>query len=102
MIFTSPAYRRRGVAQQFLSWGMNKADEMGVEMFVDASPVGKPLYEANNFVCLKEHIVAPRTETPNEAWKKLESQVGKSPFYLMWRPINGNYVEGETVLPGNK
>ncbi|KAI1347670.1 hypothetical protein F5Y01DRAFT_294503 [Xylaria sp. FL0043] len=103
-IFTKPTYRRRGVAQQFLSWGMRKADEMGVEMFLDATAVGKPLYEANNFVCIKENIVSPDlgTETPVGAWKELESQVGEIPFYLMWRPVKGRYVEGETVLPGSE
>ncbi|KAI1120829.1 hypothetical protein F5Y10DRAFT_257622 [Nemania abortiva] len=101
IIFTSPAYRRRGVAQQFMTWGMEKADKMGVEMFLDATTVGIPLYEANKFVCVKENIITPETKTPNEGWKKMESQVGTVPLYLMWRPINGNYVEGETVLPGS-
>ncbi|TGJ81244.1 hypothetical protein E0Z10_g7523 [Xylaria hypoxylon] len=101
IIFTSPAYRRRGVAQQFMSWGMNKADELGVEMFLDATPVGKPLYEANQFACIKENIIIPETETPDEAWKKIDSQVGTVTFHLMWRPIHGNYVEGKTMLPGN-
>ncbi|KAI3331302.1 hypothetical protein F4824DRAFT_476188 [Ustulina deusta] len=109
IIFTSPAYRRKGVAQQFMSWGMDKADKLGVEMFLDATPVGKPLYEANNFVCIKENIIAPETKTPDEGWKKLQSQVGRVPFYLMWRPINGNHIEdivdqdrARVVLPTTK
>ncbi|KAI0404435.1 hypothetical protein F4802DRAFT_598133 [Xylaria palmicola] len=100
-IFTSPAYRRRGIAQQFMSWGMSKADELGVEMFLDASPVGRPLYEANDFVCIRENIISPKTETPDEGWKKMESRVGTVVLYLMWRPVNGIYIEGKTILPGN-
>ncbi|KAI1109205.1 hypothetical protein F5Y14DRAFT_458482 [Nemania sp. NC0429] len=102
IIFTRPDYRHKGVAQQFMSWGVNKADQLGVEMFLDATPMGKPLYEANNFVLIKENIIAPETNTPDESWKKLKSQVGKVPFYLMWRPVNGVYVEGKTILPGRK
>jgi hypothetical protein len=81
---------------------MDKADELGVEMFLDASPVGMPLYEANKFVCLKENIIVPEanTPTPRGGWKRMESEVGTIRLYLMWRPINGKYVEGETKLPG--
>ncbi|KAI1120429.1 acyl-CoA N-acyltransferase [Nemania abortiva] len=99
IIYTHPAYRRRGVGQKFMSWGMKKADEMGVEMFLDSTPVGRPLYEANGFVMVKENIIIPQTDTPDEAWKEWQKRTGPVPFYLMWRPAGGNYEEGKTVLP---
>ncbi|KAI1412052.1 acyl-CoA N-acyltransferase [Hypoxylon sp. FL1857] len=102
IIFTHPNYRRKGVAQQFMSWGMKKADEMGVEMFLDATPVGKPLYGANGFVSVKENIIIPQIENPDQAWKEIAERIGPVPFDLMWRPAGGNYKEGKTIMPWNR
>ncbi|KAI1367999.1 hypothetical protein F5Y08DRAFT_20028 [Xylaria arbuscula] len=99
IIFTVPSYRCKGVAQKFMSWGMDKADELGVEMFLDAGKLGMPLYEANQFICLKENVIAPETDTPTEGWKGMQKKVSTVRLYLMWRPINGKYVEGEMKLP---
>ncbi|KAJ8130094.1 hypothetical protein O1611_g3534 [Lasiodiplodia mahajangana] len=99
IIYTSPTYRRRGVGQQFMSWGMKKADEMGVEMFLDSTPMGRALYERNGFVTVKDNIIVPQTDKPDEAWNELEKNTGPVPFYLMWRPVGGNYEEGKTILP---
>ncbi|KAJ8119861.1 hypothetical protein ONZ43_g3281 [Nemania bipapillata] len=102
IIYTSPEYRRKGVAQKFMDWGMKKADEMGVEMFLDSTPVGKPLYEANQFITVKDNLMIPQMDSPDEAWEKLERQTGPVTFYLMWRPVGGKYEEGKTVFPWEK
>ncbi|KAI0433805.1 acyl-CoA N-acyltransferase [Xylaria sp. FL1042] len=100
IMFTSPKHRRKGVAQQLLSWGIRKAHEMGVEMFLDASLMGKPLYEANGFVVVEENHIVPNAETKDEAWDELEHQVCPPVIlYLMWRPAGGKFEEGKTVLP---
>lgn len=98
IISVHPSYRRRGIAQQFLDWGMRKSDEMGIEFFLDATPVGKPLYDKNGFVCVKENVIIPQTDAPDEAWKKTEAKVGPVTFWPMWRPAGG-YVEGKTIKP---
>ncbi|KAK8879676.1 acyl-CoA N-acyltransferase [Apiospora arundinis] len=41
--------RRQGVGQQFMNWGMKKADELGFDFYLDSTPYGRPLYEANGF-----------------------------------------------------
>ncbi|CAG8980476.1 hypothetical protein HYALB_00013597 [Hymenoscyphus albidus] len=41
----SPAYRRLGAANLILDWGIKKAQEMGVEMWLDATIYGIPLYK---------------------------------------------------------
>ncbi|KAI1809054.1 hypothetical protein GGS20DRAFT_573742 [Poronia punctata] len=102
IVFTHPMYRRKGVGQRFMDWGMAKADEMGVEMFLDATPVGKPLYDVNGFVEVENNIILPRTENPDDAWKATEKKTGHSTWYLMWRPIGGNYEEGKTAKPWEK
>ena len=43
--FVHPEYRRRGVGRLLMAWGINKADEMGLESYIDATEAGMPLYE---------------------------------------------------------
>ncbi|KAF7519884.1 hypothetical protein G7054_g12946 [Neopestalotiopsis clavispora] len=102
IVFTHPDYRRQGVGQKFMDWGMAKADEMGVEFFLDATPVGKPLYDANGFVEVDKNVIIPKTDSPDEAWKAAEKKIGHSTWYLMWRPPGGNYEEGKTLKPWEK
>ncbi|KAI1742883.1 acyl-CoA N-acyltransferase [Xylaria scruposa] len=99
IIFTHPDYRRKGVGQMFMNWGMAKADEMGVELFLDATPVGRPLYKANGLIEVEEHIIVPRMDHPDDAWKASEKKIGHSTWFLMWRPPGGNYEEGKTIKP---
>lgn len=85
-----------------MNWGMAKADEMGVELFLDATLVGKPLYEANGMVEVDKNVIMPQTDSPDDAWKATEKMIGPSTWHLMWRPQGGNYQEGKTVKPWEK
>ncbi|RYP59783.1 hypothetical protein DL769_008401 [Monosporascus sp. CRB-8-3] len=102
IVFTHPDYRRKGIGQKFMDWGMAKADEMGVELFLDATPVGRPLYDANGFVEVEKNVIIPRTNNPDDAWKATEKKTGHSTWLIMWRPPGGNYEEGKTVKPWEK
>lgn len=102
IVFTHPDYRRKGIGQKFMDWGIAKADEMGVELFLDASPVGRPLYDANGLVEVDKNDIIPRTNDPDDAWKAMEKKTGHSTWFLMWRPAGGNYEEGKTVKPWEK
>ncbi|KAI0156449.1 hypothetical protein GGR57DRAFT_463458 [Xylariaceae sp. FL1272] len=99
IIFTHPGYRRRGVGQQFMDWGNKEADKLGFDLFLDSTPYGRPLYEANDMVYVEENLNIPVTDEPDAAWEELEKKVGPFTFWLMWRPVGGQYVEGETVKP---
>ncbi|KAI4854506.1 hypothetical protein E4T44_00127 [Aureobasidium sp. EXF-8845] len=46
---THPAYRRRGAAHMLLEKGMQKADEAGLDMYLQASLMGAPLYKKFGF-----------------------------------------------------
>ncbi|KAI0172719.1 hypothetical protein GGR52DRAFT_580422 [Hypoxylon sp. FL1284] len=98
IVFTHPRYRRRGIGQQFMDWGIKKAEDMGVEMFLDATPMGRPLYEKNGFVVVEDNVVAPQTDSPDDAWRETEAKVGPSTHYVMWRPVGG-YKKGESKRP---
>lgn len=47
-----PSYQRRGLASKLLRWGLARADEEGVEVYLSSSPDGRPLYERNGFQVL--------------------------------------------------
>lgn len=48
-----PEHERRGAGGMLVRWGCERADEEGVEVYVEASLVGVPLYERMGFVVVK-------------------------------------------------
>lgn len=44
-----PSYQGRGLASKLLKWGLARADDEGVEVYLSSSPEGKMLYDRNGF-----------------------------------------------------
>lgn len=44
-----PSYQGKGLASKLLKWGLARADEESVEVFLCSSPEGKAMYEKNGF-----------------------------------------------------
>lgn len=82
-----------------MNWGMKKADEMGLEFFLDSTPHGRPLYEAYGFIYIEENLIKPEMDNPDEKWKEIQDKVGPCTLWLMWRPVGGKYEEGNTIKP---
>lgn len=102
IIFTHPDYRRKGVGQQFMDWGLAKAQDLGFDFYLDSTPYGRPLYEANGFSYLEENINHPTTDTPDEAWKDVEEKVGPFTFWLMWKPAGQKSEETQSAPPSEQ
>ncbi|KAF3391625.1 hypothetical protein F1880_007762 [Penicillium rolfsii] len=49
-----PSYQGRGLGSKLLRWGLARADEEGVEVYLSGSPDGRPLYERNGFQTVGE------------------------------------------------
>ncbi|KAH7077410.1 hypothetical protein FB567DRAFT_149286 [Paraphoma chrysanthemicola] len=49
MLVTDPAHHRRGAGKMLIEWGTEKADKVQLPCFLEASEVGKPLYERMGF-----------------------------------------------------
>ncbi|KAI0846443.1 hypothetical protein F5Y00DRAFT_244106 [Daldinia vernicosa] len=47
---TMATFQKRGYGTALVKWGTDLADQLGVECYLDASPAGKPLYEAHGYV----------------------------------------------------
>ncbi|KAF2853876.1 hypothetical protein T440DRAFT_515360 [Plenodomus tracheiphilus IPT5] len=53
-LVTLPEHERRGAGGMLVAWGCERADERGVECYVEASVVGKPLYARFGFEVVRE------------------------------------------------
>ena len=51
---TKPEYRRRGVASDMIKWGVDRADEEGLEAFVISAPMARPVYLKHGFELVLE------------------------------------------------
>lgn len=49
LLATRPEHHRRGVGAMHLKWGTEKADELGLPAYLEASPMGQPLYKKWGF-----------------------------------------------------
>lgn len=57
LLAVDPAHHRRGVGTMLVRWGVEKADELGLQGFLEGSRMGAPLYEKFGFrVVHKEHF----------------------------------------------
>lgn len=99
MCFVDPDHRRRGAGSLLVEWGTNKADEMGVEAFVESTDIGKPLYDRHGFASMNDYTLKPSKPDPGAEWTALEKELGPMHGHFMWRPKGGNYEEGKTIVP---
>ncbi|MCJ1247290.1 hypothetical protein MMC30_004504 [Trapelia coarctata] len=100
ILFTHPDHRNRGAGSLLTEWGTRKADESGLEAYVESSVMGKPVYEKCGFVVVMGHP-GMKFENPNpsDKWKRLVKGLKAQPPTLMWRPSGGKYEAGKTVIP---
>lgn len=52
MLGAHPDYHGRGIGSMLLKWGLDRADQEGLETYLSASPSGRPLYEKRGFKVL--------------------------------------------------
>ena len=77
---------------------MAKADELGLEAFVEATNSGASLYKAHGFIITEEIQIDTKREGSSEEWKRLEKEFPVQ-YTFMWRPKGGKFEKGKTVIP---
>ncbi|KAF6837874.1 GNAT family protein [Colletotrichum plurivorum] len=45
ILFTVKKHRRRGAASLIMDWGMERAERLGLDVYIEATPLGRILYE---------------------------------------------------------
>ena len=81
-----------------MRWINQRLDEEGIEGFMEASELGRALYEKWGYrVVMKLDFFLP-PDVPDE-WRKLEHELKMPPWYAMWRPPYGVVKPGERNRP---
>lgn len=59
-MYTRPEYRRQGIARRMLELLIEDAKEKGIGFItLEATPMGRPLYESAGFVSMKDEMILP-------------------------------------------
>ncbi|KAF2260311.1 hypothetical protein CC78DRAFT_620356 [Lojkania enalia] len=90
-------YRKRGVGRMLIRWGIDKADELGIETVVSSLPSAKGAYERCGLGAIEIIPADVENENPSERWKELASEDLSG--WLLWRPIGRDYIEGHDKAP---
>ena len=56
LLVTDPKHHRRGAGAMLIAWGLGKADSARLPGFLEASPMGKPLYARMGFKPIHEEV----------------------------------------------
>lgn len=93
-----PTHRRYGIGSLLMAAGITRADELNLECWMEASSMGKPLYEKFGFRPLFKIAFDTQKKDASDVWLKCEHEMTPLPFYPMWRPKAGAWhVDGKPV-----
>lgn len=48
-LYTHPKHQRRGAASKLMQWGFDESDRLGLDIYLEATVEGKPVYEKYGF-----------------------------------------------------
>ena len=65
-----------------LNWGLQKADELDVEIFLDSTPWAVPFYTKSGFVRIDDVSLNMHVENPSEEWKEWEKKILPYGWYV--------------------
>ncbi|KAF2268655.1 hypothetical protein CC78DRAFT_565162 [Lojkania enalia] len=88
-----PAHRRRGVGSLLMQVGIQRADQLNLEAWMEASVMGKPVYEKFGFRSLFKMAFDTEKNNASDQWHKMEHEMTPQPFFVMWRPKQGSWEE---------
>lgn len=88
-----PEYQKRGIGQALMAWGLTQTDQLGLESYIEATPVGRKLYERCGYRMIARVDIDIKDDDRGEEWKRIRSQTLPSSFNCMWRPGNGLWAE---------
>ena len=57
MLHTDPEYQRRGAGSALMEWGKQKADELGLPIYLESSAKGYPFYKKHGFEDVETFVV---------------------------------------------
>ncbi|KAL4993214.1 hypothetical protein BDV10DRAFT_29942 [Aspergillus recurvatus] len=98
--FVHPSYRRHGIADLLLEEECRRADELGLEVYMEAvTAMGVPIFMRHGFIPYRKVSVEPKSRKADEEWRDMERKMQPLRFWPMWRPKGADFVPEETRLP---
>lgn len=82
VIFTDPDCRNHGASRMMMEWGTKKADEMGLESFVEATHLGSLLNQKFGFITVTKELVDTHVPDASDEWKDMEARFPPIPMYV--------------------
>ncbi|KAJ5097716.1 GNAT family acetyltransferase [Penicillium angulare] len=88
--FTAPRHRKKGLGNLLMEWGVERADEMGLDIWIEAVPSAVPFYERHGFSQLKTvgiDLVCPDGVSERERlqWEEASDYILPVTVVLMYR-----------------
>ncbi|KAI4947816.1 hypothetical protein J4E86_008332 [Alternaria arbusti] len=81
-----PAHRNRGVGSLLMHVGITRADGLDLECWMEASAMGKPLYDKFGFQSLLKIAFDNEKSEASDEWRKCAHELTPPPIFAMWRP----------------
>ena len=94
-----PQHRHKGVATLLMEWGMKRMDELHLDSLVEATDMGRRLYENFGYRRVLVLAVDVTKREMSDTWRMLRSQVGLPIAHIYWRPKDGVWKDGEPQAP---
>ncbi|KAI0177076.1 hypothetical protein BJ166DRAFT_572942 [Pestalotiopsis sp. NC0098] len=98
--FVHSSHRRRGAASLMLEWGTNKADELGLEAFIESTDIARPAYEKHGFRVIGELSMDAQSESKNDEFDAVAPSMQRLSLriafavghHLFYASLNGEIV----------
>ncbi|KAK6208253.1 hypothetical protein LQW54_007035 [Pestalotiopsis sp. IQ-011] len=74
--FVHSSHRRRGAASLMLKWGTDKADELGLEAFIESTDIARPAYKKHGFRVIGELNMDAQSESKNNEFDAVRERLG--------------------------
>jgi hypothetical protein len=98
-LFVLLEYRSTGVANQLVESGIIELDKRGLECFLEATMFSTPGLLRVGFIVVGWTNMVFVRRNPSKDWTRLVHELQAHPISILWRPVSGRYIGGETVLP---
>ncbi|KAJ5174799.1 uncharacterized protein N7482_000676 [Penicillium canariense] len=70
--FTLPEYRQRGIGHLLMQWGLQKADEKGIDTWIEAAPPAVPFYQRHGFI--QKEVTQLQPQRPDGLSEKVAAE----------------------------
>ncbi|PVH98098.1 hypothetical protein DM02DRAFT_673638 [Periconia macrospinosa] len=88
-----PEYRRKGIGTMLMKQGIEAADKLNLECWMEASAMGIPLYQHFNFRALSRIDLDNIKENTSDVWKRCQHELTPPTITAMWRPRGGSWED---------